>query len=111
MCLSVHCTCKASKRQANGFLIFDHKLDLEYNYVSIWLTLAQLGSAWLTLAQLGSALFCFCFTLYLSGVLSPNLASFSPKPIGHVYYWLVYTQIKLCLYYVIIVLVIIKAIV
>ena len=55
MCISLHCTCKASKRQANGFLIFDHKLDLEYNYVSIWLTLAQLGSAWLSLTQLASA--------------------------------------------------------
>ena len=37
----------------------------------------QVGSAWLSLAQLGSA-------WLLSGVLSPNLASFSPKPFGHV---------------------------
>ena len=44
---------------------------------SAWLSLAQLGSAWLSLAQLGSA-------WLLSGILSPNLASFSPKPFGHV---------------------------
>ena len=48
------------------------------------LSLAQLGSAWLNLAQLGSAFLCFCFTLFLSGIVSPNLASFSPKPFGHV---------------------------
>ena len=53
---------------------------------SAWLSLAQLGSAWLSLAQLGWASICFCFTLCLSGILSPKLASFSPKPIGHVGY-------------------------
>ena len=36
-------------------------------------------SARLSLAQL-----CFCFALFLSGILSPNLASFCPKPFGHV---------------------------
>ena len=36
------------------------------------------------MAQVGLALLCFCFTLLLSGILSPNLASFSPKPFGHV---------------------------
>jgi len=46
--------------------------------------MAQLGSAGLSLAHLGSALLCFCFTLLLSGILSPNLAHFSPKPFGHV---------------------------
>jgi len=46
--------------------------------------MAQLGSAWLSLAQLGSALLCFCFTLFLSGILSLNLASFNPKPFGYV---------------------------
>ena len=47
-----------------------------------WPSLALLGPAWLSLAQL-----CFAFVLlyFLSGVLSPNLASFSPKPFGHVY--------------------------
>ena len=46
--------------------------------ITSWLSLAQLGSAWLSLAQLGSA-------WLLSGILSPNLASFSPKPFGHVF--------------------------
>ena len=27
---------------------------------------------------------CLCFTLFLNGVFSLNLASFSPKPFGHV---------------------------
>ena len=54
------------------------------NLGSAWLSLAQLGSAWLNLAQLGSAFLCFCFTLFLSGIVRPNLASFSPKPFGHV---------------------------
>ena len=58
---------------------------LTFQLSSAWLSLAQLGSAWHSLAQLGSALLCFCFTLFFSGILSPNLASFSPKPFGHVY--------------------------
>ena len=52
---------------------------------SAWLSFAQLGSAWLSLAQLGLAQLGFCFTIFLYGIFSPNLASFSPKPFGHVY--------------------------
>ena len=40
--------------------------------LSGWFSLAQLGSAWLM------------FYVFLSRVFSPNMASFSPKPFGHV---------------------------
>ena len=61
-------------------LYLDQTFPKSYPNLSVWLSLAQHGSAWHSLAQLG-----FCFTWFLSGIFSPNLASFSPKPFGHVF--------------------------
>ena len=58
----------------------DQTFPKSFPNLTVWLSLAQLVLAWLSFALL-----CFCFTLFLSGILSPNLASFSPKPFGHVF--------------------------
>ena len=57
-----------------------------FNSLLPWPNLSQMFFLPFRKTQLGSASICFCFTLCLSGILSPKLASFSPKPIGHVGY-------------------------